>query len=149
MNPLFSSTRDHSNTGSSEISTSENYIKSRWNVPKMHFSDSSATEDQQGAENSSSDESSIGFNISCIYSFKLDRFPQINNSAIGAKIQTKDSPVLFALRVLSVYSPCFFCNAKLRLHNLWTLYKHLKFVHPRFTFTYEVFCSLIFSNEYF
>jgi len=63
-NPLLSTTRSHQNTRSREIGTSGNCNNLRWNVPKMHFSDSSATEDQHGTENSSSDENSlIGFNF--------------------------------------------------------------------------------------
>jgi hypothetical protein len=51
-------------TRSNEPETSENYVKSCCNVSNMHFSDSSTTEDQLVAENSSSDESSlIGFVI--------------------------------------------------------------------------------------
>lgn len=91
----------------------------------MHFSDSSATEDQHGTENSSSDENSF-----------IGRSPQSVGCTTDIKIQAKDSTI-FALRVLSVYSPCFFCKAKLRLNNLWTLYKHFRFVHPRFIFKYE------------
>nr|CAD2205071.1 unnamed protein product [Meloidogyne enterolobii] len=126
-NSLISTTRSHQNTRSREIGTSGNCNNLRWNVPKMHFSDSSATEDQHGTENSSSDENSLigpsTHNVDC--------------SSDTTKIQTKDSTIQFALRVLSVYSPCFFCKAKLRLTNLWTLYKHFRFMHPRFTFTYE------------
>uniref|UniRef100_A0A915NEQ2 Polycomb protein VEFS-Box domain-containing protein n=1 Tax=Meloidogyne javanica TaxID=6303 RepID=A0A915NEQ2_MELJA len=127
-NPLLSTTRSHQNTRSREIGTSGNCNNLRWNVPKMHFSDSSATEDQHGTENSSSDENSLigpsTHNVDC--------------SSDTTKIQTKDSTIQFALRVLSVYSPCFFCKAKLHLTNLWTLYKHFRFMHPRFTFTYEI-----------
>ena len=105
---------------------------------RLHFSDSSA--DAPMVDSEEDEEWKGNRSVFRLTKASFNFFPaRFASPAVDGIENLKPKPQqIHTLRIISPLR-CFLCQAHIKLHKLWTLYTHLRFVHPRFEFRYEVF----------